>query len=285
MSKISKALKAIGLIFRNPALLNRVLADPGYWKDYVVHKYNMVDGFPVLSMDQLTADTVFNIDPVTFLDGGSLPTDIALLRSLASWFKEFTYFEIGTWRGESAANMAYVAKECYTLNLSDQEMKERDIPGETIQAHRFFSSGRENITHLYGDSRHFDFQGLARKFDLIFIDGDHHHDFVKHDTEQAVRHLSHDKSIIVWHDYAYNPEELRHEVMAAILDGLPEQMHTHLYHIAHTKCAVYIGQAWNRHFITEIFKSPVTPEIYFSLEMKIKRISNNKKYYQDEGTR
>jgi len=272
MSKLRKALHALGLIFRNPALLNRVLSDPGYWKEYVKKKFGMQDGFPIVGIDQLSGEPTLSADPLTFLDGGSLPTDIALLRSLAAWFKECVYFEIGTWRGESVANVAAVAKECFTLNLSDKEMKERGISDAYIQAHRLFSSGRKNITHLSGDSRYFDFQGLSRKFDLVFIDGDHHHDFVKHDTEQVISHLVHEKSIIVWHDYAYHPEELRHEVMAAILDGLPAQMHKHLYHVAQTKCAIYIGQAWNREFITGTFSSPARPEHYFSMDMKLNRI-------------
>jgi predicted O-methyltransferase YrrM len=204
-----------------------------------------------------------------------LPTDIAVLRSLASWFSQCTYFEIGTWRGESIANVAAVAKECYTLNLSVQEMKKRGIADAYVQAHGYFSAGKKNITHLYGDSRNFDFQGLARKFDLIFIDGDHHHDFVMNDTIQVTSHLIHEKSIIVWHDYAFHPEELRHEVIAAILDGLPSHMHHRLYHVAHTKCAVYIGQAWEKQFITGTFTSPVMPDRYFSLDMKLKRFNNN----------
>lgn len=274
MSKISKAIKALGMILRTPVLLNRVLSDPDYWQSYVSDRYCLSRGFPQISMDQLTVGSSFTIDPVTFLDGGSLPTDIAVLRSLASWFSQCTYFEIGTWRGESVANVAAVANECYTLNLSDQEMKQRGIADAYVQAHRHFSAGKNNITHLYGDSRNFDFQNLAGKFDLIFIDGDHHHDFVMNDTIKVASHLIHEKSIIVWHDYAYNPEELRYEVMAAILDGLPAEMHQRLYHVAYTKCAVYIGQAWEKQFVTETFTSPVKPDRYFSLEMKLKSFNN-----------
>jgi predicted O-methyltransferase YrrM len=275
MSKTGKALKAMGMILRNPALLNRVLSEPEHWQRYVTGRYGMGKGFPQLSLDQLSKGSVFAIDPLTFLDGGSLPTDIALLRSLACWFSGCTYFEIGTWRGESIANIAAVAGECYTLNLSDQEMTARGIAEDYIKGHRFFSADKPNVTHLYGDSRQFDFQGLNRKFDLVFIDGDHHHDFVRHDTEQVVRHLVHEKSLIVWHDYAYHPEALRYEVMAAILDGLPPQMHARLYHVAQTKCAVYIGEAWDRHFITGTFTSPVQPDHYFSMEMRLIRTSDN----------
>jgi predicted O-methyltransferase YrrM len=275
MSKISKAIKALGMILRNPALLNRVLSDPGYWQSYLSQRYGMSRGFPQISLDQLTGETGFTVDPVTFLDGGSLPTDIAVLRSLASWFSQCTYFEIGTWRGESVVNVAAVAKECYTLNLSDKEMKNRGIDDAYVLAHGYFSAGKKNITHLYGDSRNFDFQGLARKFDLIFIDGDHHHDFVVNDTMQVVNHLIHEKSIIVWHDAAFNPEELRHEVIAAILDGLPVDMHQRLYHVANTKCAIYIGQAWGKQFMTGTFTSPVMPAYYFSLDMKLKRFNRD----------
>ena len=46
--------------------------------------------------------------------------------------------------------------------------------------------------------------------------------------------------MIVWHDYARNPEQVRWSVLAGILDGLPSEMHKHLYHISNTMCAVYL---------------------------------------------
>ena len=268
MNKILKALKAIGMIIRQPALLNRIISDPDTWKQYVSEKYSLAGGLPQVSMNQFQQDGIFRIDPITFLDGGSLPTDLALLRILAGWFSETSYFEIGTWRGESVANVANVAKDCFSLNLPDEEMKKRGIPDVYIGVHRHFSRDLVNVTHLSGDSRTFDFEGLRRKFDLVFIDGDHHYDFVRNDTEKVVRHLVHEKTIIVWHDYAYDPEELRYEVMAAILDGTPAQMHESLYHIENTKCAVYINEDWKKDFITRDFVNPVIPDQYFSLEMK-----------------
>ena len=271
MNKLAKALRAVGMILRRPALLNRVLSDPDTWERHVAEKYSMGDGFQQIAFDQLHRESETRIAPVTFLDGGSLPTDLALLRCLAGWFDNCSYFEIGTWRGESVANAAAVAAECTTLNLSPEEMKERGLSSRYIDVHGHFSRGLDNVTQLYGNTRSFDFKGLGRKFDLIFIDGDHHYDYVRNDTEQVIAHLVHEKSIIVWHDYAYNPELLRFEVMAAILDGTPGRMRAHLYHIGHTKCAVYIGPEWNKKFPTGSFVNPVIPEQYFELVMKNRR--------------
>jgi len=59
-------------------------------------------------------------------------------------------------------------------------------------------------------------------FDVLFIDGDHRYDYVKNDTAKVFRHLVHNKSIVLWHDYAYSPGQVRYEVLAGILDGVPE---------------------------------------------------------------
>jgi len=272
MNKLVKAIKALGMVLRKPALLNRILSDPDTWESHVSSNYSMGGGFPQVAFDHLHQDSETKIAPVTFLDGGSLPTDLALLRCLAGWFDSCSYFEIGTWRGESVANVADVATECMTLNLSPVEMKERGISDRYINVHGYFSKEMSNVHQLYGNSRSFDFKGLEKKFDLIFVDGDHHYDYIKMDTEQVISHLIHEKSIIVWHDYAYNPEQLRYEVMAAILDGTPDSMHAHLYHIGHTKCAVYISPLWNKQFTTGDFINPVIPDQYFELVLTNKRL-------------
>src|SRR5690606_41176729 len=61
--------------------------------------------------------------------------------------------------------------------------------------------------------------------------------FRSSDTENVFKHLIHENSIIVWHDYAYNPEKVRFEVMQGILDGIPKKFHSNIYHVANTMCA------------------------------------------------
>jgi hypothetical protein len=265
--KFAKAIKAIGLIIRRPVLLNKVLSEPDIWEKYVISKYKLPAGLPVVSLDHITGFDEFRVEPVTFLDGGSLPTDLALLKGLATSIKECTYFEIGTWRGESAACVSESAKKCFTLCLPDEEMEKRGVDRITIGMHGMFSDARENVAQLRGDSRTFDFSSLGQKFDLIFIDGDHHYDYVLQDTKNVMKYLVHENSTVVWHDYGNTPEDVRFEVLAAILDGTSSEFHSKIFHVSHTKCAVMT----NRALESEKPAFPVIPESYFEVILKKKK--------------
>ncbi len=264
MSKLFKSITAIGLILRNPWLLNKVLDEEHYWKKKVRGQFGMEDGLPVIHPVELFGDFAETVDPFAFLDGGSLPTDLALLKKLAGRFPGCSYFEIGTWRGESVANVALVAGKCFTLNLSGKEMQEKGLSQRYIDLHRFFSRDLPNVTHLEGNTLTFDFKSLNRKFDLIFIDGDHRYEMVKNDTGKVFRNLVHDKSIVVWHDYARNPETVRYEVLAGILEGCPKALHGQLFHVAHTLCAVCIPGLTGG----EKLEVPVIPDGAFRVDLK-----------------
>ncbi len=240
MSKLSKALKAIGLILRKPILLNKVLNTPDVWNKYVLKKYQITTGLPVVKPEQLFDITEKTVSPYSFTDGGSLITDVLLLKNAAASFEKCQFFEFGTWRGETTANIASVAEICYTLNLPEKDMLDLNLPKEHVSQIGLFSKSINNIEHLQGNSLHFDYSELNKKFDLVFIDGNHHYDFVKSDTENTFKHLIHEKSIVIWHDYAYNPEIVRNEVFAGILDGTPKEKHASLYHVKGTMCAIYL---------------------------------------------
>lgn len=271
MSRIVKAISAIYEIIRNPWLLNRVLQQPEIWEKHVINKYGIKNGLGVVTPKELYGDyTDSSLNLFTFLDGGSLVTDIVLLKTLAASFPHCSYFEIGTWRGESVANVAEVAEICYTLNLSDEEMREMGVGEDYIELQGFFSKNLKNVHHLKSNSKDFDFSSLNRKFDLIFIDGSHHYDDVKNDTEQVFKHLIHKESIIVWHDYATTPESVRYEVFAGILDGLPAESHQFLYHVGHTKSAIYFPQKLTK---TKLI-SPVFPMAFYKVDIKYNSIEN-----------
>lgn len=272
MNKTRKALKAIWWILRKPVLLNRVLEDGDSWRSYVDRRYSLPDGLPVVDMDQLIGTGVHKLGPMTYLDGGSLPTDLMLLAGLAEEIEDCSYFEIGTWRGESVATVASRARTCHTLCLSDEQMRRQGMHPNNIASHGQFSRGLSNVTQLRGDSRNFDFGKLQRKFDLIFIDGDHHYNVVKNDTVQVFRHLVHERSVVVWHDYGFHPDRVRYEVMAAILDGAGTERTQLVYHVAHTKSAIFTGKKLNAKaagfpcipdawFSTEISKHPMDPSL------------------------
>jgi predicted O-methyltransferase YrrM len=265
MTKLSKGLRALARIIRKPSLLNLVIDEDENWKGYVGRNHpHFSGGLRSVSHKDLFDRFEVSVEPYTFLDGGSMPTDLALLNNFARSIDDCSYFEIGTWRGESVANVARFARQCYTLNLSVEEMRWMGLPEKYIELHFSFSKSLDNVVQLFGNSRRFDFEGLGKKFDLIFIDGDHHYEMVKNDTEQVVRHLMKEKTIIVWHDYASNPEKTRYEVLAGILDGLPQGMHKNLYHFSNSLSAfLYPGELKG-----EYLQPPVEPKNIFRVTIK-----------------
>ena len=268
MNKIQKFTKAIGRIIRHPYLLNLVLQDESSNKEEVIRKYGLKDGLPLLEINKLFPDFHEIAKPYAYLSGATMPIDIALLRALAKKYKVQDYFEIGTWRGESVANLADVAEHCVTFNLPKENIIKLTDNKLYADLHSFFNKDLSNVEQLYGDSQTFDFAPHFSKYDMVFIDGDHHYESVKKDTETAFRLLKNDHSIIVWHDYALDPETIRWDVMAAILDGAPAEKRKHIYHVSNTLCAVYLPDDFPTHKLVPYEK----PHKYFEIEIKSIRI-------------
>jgi predicted O-methyltransferase YrrM len=264
MSKTGKAIKALLQIVRNPWLLNKVLEEETIWKEMVRERHHLENGFPVIRPEVLFGDFSETVSPFAFLDGGSLVTDLALLKKLARKVENCSYFEIGTWRGESVANVAAVAKSCVTLNLSRQEMESLGLDRRYADLHAYYSRDLPNVSHIEGNTKTFDFASLGKKFDLVFIDGDHHFEMVANDTRKVFEHLAGPQTVVVWHDYARNPESIRYEVMAGILEGAPKSYHDHIFHVANTLCAVYLPQNCGGMPL----EVPVIPAGAFSIDLK-----------------
>jgi len=72
----------------------------------------------------------------------------------------------------------------------------------------------------------------------------------------------------VWHDYAYNPEKLRPEVLAGILDGIPAAFRKYLYHTSNTMCAIFIRQ----NFSLSVLESPIKPDKIFKVKIESQSI-------------
>ena len=201
----------------------------------------------------------------SFLGGTVQPTDLILLRGLANRFKRCNYFEIGTFRGESAINLADINCDVYTLDLTPEELKQKKYPEEKFEAQYSMIKDFKNITILKGSSLSFDFESLKTKFDLIFIDGDHHWKYVKNDTEKIFQHLVHNDSIVVWHDYMNNYSTIWWEVLYGILKGLKTDLFQNLYHVRNTNCLVYLPFNIN----SKIDTNKLVPAIEYSLKVTI----------------
>ena len=268
MNKFTKGITALLQIVRKPWLLNLVLDEDSLWQKRIEKKYGKGYGIKTTPIQPLLNEKGCHLPVFAFLDGGSMPTDLALLRSLAVTIPNCHHFEIGTWRGESAANLADVTEECHTLNLSDDEMRSLGWSEKYIELQGFFSKKTGKVVQHHGHSAHFNFQGLNQQFDLVFIDGDHHYDSVKNDTEKVFKHICHKKTMVVWHDAAFTPEKLRHEVIAGILDGTSQALHQHIYHVSNSQCAIYYPGALNE---SKWLDAPEEPQWQFDVKLGFKK--------------
>ena len=211
-------------------------------RKYVAEKYGYDNGLPVVDLLDLLPNLDETVAPYSFLEGQALPSDMALLKGLTRMTPECRYFEIGAWRGESIANVASVARECISLSLPEEELKQLGFTEDFIGQHYFYSGELENVRHIEHNSRTFDFSEFENRFDLVFVDGDHSQEGVAIDTKNVFQLLKDDQSAIVWHDYGFTPERVNWPVLAGILDGCPEDKQHSLYHVSNTLCAVYLNE-------------------------------------------
>jgi len=238
MNKFQKLIKAFFLILKKPSLVNLIIDFDLNFKDKVVSNYNLPNGLKKINFREFLKEES-TLDAFSFLEGGSIVTDYLLLSALTKKLNKPTCFEIGTWRGESALCMAKHANKVVTLNLSKQELIGLGLSKEYVELQGYLCNRAINIEQLWGNTYNYDFSEHHRAYDLIFVDGDHKYKSVVNDTKIAEKLMKNRNSVIVWHDYGFGTETVRYEVLLGILDGLPKDMHKHLYSVNNALCAIY----------------------------------------------
>ena len=212
-----------------------------------------------------------NINTYSFLPGTSLITDMVLLKLLAKRFDNCAYLEIGSWRGESLANVSDISSDCTSLTLSSDDLRAMNFGEQFIRVHGFFSNHIETVQRIERNSHTFDFESLGRTFDLFFIDGDHSYEGVFNDSRKIFPLRRNEKSIIVWHDYGFDTENVRYTTLKGILDGVPNNKHKNLYHVSNTMCAVYIE---NIDLPKGYTRFPSSPNKVFSLRVVARQLAD-----------
>jgi predicted O-methyltransferase YrrM len=263
-----KLIKGLILLFQKPFLINLVIDNEFVYKDTVLKEYpKLSKGFPMLDYLSLFPNFKETIQPFSFLGGGSLVTDLALIKGMVKKIPNATYFEIGTWRGESVINVAEDAQQCYTLNLPDIDLKELGCNEEYVGQQAFYSKNIKNIEHLKGNSFDFDFSPYYEKCDVVFIDGSHEYKSVVNDTQIAFQLLKDENSVIIWHDYASNPGEIRWDVLKGIYDGTPSDKKEQLFSVSNTLCALYTTNK-----LPTIDPTKITPTKQFEVTLEAKSV-------------
>jgi predicted O-methyltransferase YrrM len=268
MTSLEKAILLLKKIVTNPSSLKRLMDYEDIYQKQLRSKYHITQ-LPILDIRALLPHFSETINHYTFLEGTSLPIDIALLKALARQFTSCHYLELGSWRGESLINIAEIAEHCTSISFADEDFRHLGLSEDMIQMNRILSKNLPNVTHIGHNTRTFDFKNLNQKYDLIFVDADHSYEAVRDDTRSVFPLLKDENSMIVWHDYSYNTETVRNPVLSGILDGLPnEDARKCLYHVSNTMCAIFTQKA----FTQQTLKSKQTLDKVFSIQITAQEI-------------
>jgi len=124
--------------------------------------------------------------------------------------------EIGTFDGRTTMNLSTNAPRgspVFTLDLppdrptqftlapGERMFVDKTLPGERFRNSRPpWSGNTANIVQLLGDSATFDWSQHFGKAGLVFVDGSHAKDYVRKDSETALRLVT-KGGIVIWHDY------------------------------------------------------------------------------------
>lgn len=141
--------------------------------------------------------------------------EVMCICAIARFLRARKVAEIGTYDGNTALNLAANLPEdgCVTtIDLPQNWDRKfvynvpnnyRNVTDRTCIGAQFRGTVYEHrIRQVLGDSAKIDWKKIGPPFDLIFIDGCHFRDYVRTDTENALRNIR-PGGVIVWHDYGY----------------------------------------------------------------------------------
>jgi predicted O-methyltransferase YrrM len=152
----------------------------------------------------------------TKAEGGNVSVaELLVLNHLVAERQPNVIFEFGTFDGRTTLNLAANAPldaKVYTIDLPAASIADARLAldeddkvyiNKPQSGARFIGSEyARKITQFYGDTAAFDFSLWYSQTDFVFIDGSHSAQYVRSDTEVALKLIGERDGIIVWHDYS-----------------------------------------------------------------------------------
>ena len=180
-------------------------------------------------------------------DGNVNLAELAILAQAAAAIPAgSSVVEIGTFDGRTTLNLAVNANAArvFTLDLppderaafalapGERQYVDKPQPGARFRAcSPAWQEAAQRITQLLGDSATVDWTPYAGRAGLVFVDGSHAYDYVRKDSETAMRLVA-TGGFVLWHDYG------RWEGVSRALDELEAERRLGLRHIAGTSLVI-----------------------------------------------
>ena len=239
MIKIKALLQFIPMLFSNFTEIKKLIFNFVLFKqsEKNCRKYTLPK---VISISDLVSDFDEKISKYTFLSDTSLDIDIALIKAMARQIPNCDYLEIGSFRGESIMNLVPEVQSATSISLDKEELRMIGALNDQIEAEGCQIQSAPNYTRIQHNSHTFDFSSLGKKFDLIFIDGDHSEEGVIIDTHNAFKFLKNENSIIIWHDFGSLASFMRYDVIAGVYRATTAEQQKYIYRVKNTLCGIFI---------------------------------------------
>lgn len=174
-----------------------------------------------IEVESVLRDVPVSVRSPVAADGNITLLELIVLNNLVAARRPQRLFEIGTFDGRTAVNLAANAPAdavVYTLDLPVGTSPMLAVHGDDypfIERSRLARGERfrgateaEKIRQLEGDSATLDYSPYAGSIDFIFVDGSHSYDYVLSDSRAAIQ-MAAPGAIIVWHDYGEWPDVTR----------------------------------------------------------------------------
>lgn len=171
--------------------------------------------FPTLELTEIFPESKqidISLQNFNYRGGNISFGELTAIAAIVKLTNPKTIFEFGTFDGTTTLQMALNSADdtkIYTLNISPDTQKShlRSDSGDVLFKDKFIigekflnNNSSKKINQIIADSALYNYSPHYNSIGLIFIDGSHSYEYVKNDTEQALKMIK-NGGLILWHDY------------------------------------------------------------------------------------